>query len=90
MLIEMHLLFVCDVNALHEEWLESSTKNLHGRTARDFASLSGCEIMVTEPMHIDGGVLDLVRTNVPDLVGVRVDSSVRTSNHSAVITDVVR
>ena len=34
-------LFVCDVNAQHEEWLESSKANLHGRAVRDFASISG-------------------------------------------------
>ena len=43
--------------------------NLHGRAARDFASSSGCEQMVTELTHIDGGVLDLVLTDVPMLMG---------------------
>ena len=30
-------LFVGDVNVHHEECLESSTMNLHGRTGNDFA-----------------------------------------------------
>ena len=36
-------LFVGGVNIHHEEWLRSSTTNLHGRAARDFASSSGYE-----------------------------------------------
>ena len=34
-------LLVSDVNANHEEWLGSSTINLHCKAARDFASSSG-------------------------------------------------
>ena len=45
--------------------------------------------MVTEPTYNDGGVLDLVLTDVPDLVGIRVGSPVGTSYHSAVFADVV-
>ena len=55
-------LLVGDVNAHHEEWLESSTTCLHGRAARDLAFSSGYEQMATEPSHIEGGVLDLVLT----------------------------
>ena len=36
-------LLISDVNAHHEEWLSSSTTNLHGRAARDFVSSTGCE-----------------------------------------------
>ena len=35
--------FVGDVNVYHDEWLESSTTNLHGRAALDFAPSTGCE-----------------------------------------------
>ena len=45
--------------------------------------------MVTEPTGIDGGVLDLVLTDIPDVVGVRVGSPVGTSDHSAIFIDVV-
>ena len=58
-------------------------------TARDFASSSGCEQMVTEPTHIDGGVLDLVLTDVPDVVGAQVIMPVGTSDHRIVFIDVV-
>ena len=77
------------MNAHHEEWLNSFTTILHGRAARDFASLSSCERMKTEPTHIDGGVLDVMLTDVPDLIEVRVGSSVGTSDHSAVFIDVM-
>ena len=50
-------LLVGDVNAHHGEWLRYSSTNWYGRVARDFASSSGCEQMVTEPTHINGGVL---------------------------------
>ena len=46
-------LFVGNVNTHQEECLGSPTTGLHGRAARDFASSSGCEQMVTEPTHID-------------------------------------
>ena len=53
----------------------SSSTNLDGRAARAFASSLGCEQMVTESTHIDGGVLDLVLTDVSDDVRVRVGST---------------
>ena len=62
-------LFTGPVNAHHEEWLGSSTTNLHGRTARDFAPLSGSEQMITEPTHNNGGMLDSVLTDGPNVVG---------------------
>ena len=35
----------------------SSTTTEQGRTARDFASSSGCEQMVTKLTHVDEGLL---------------------------------
>ena len=87
--IKAYFLLVFDVNAHHEEWLGSYTTNLHGRVVRDFSSLSGCEQMVTELTPIGGEVFDLVLTDVPDVVGVRVGSPVGTCDHSAVFMDVV-
>ena len=82
-------LFVSGVNAHHEEWRGSSTMNFHGTVARDLASSSGCEQMVTAPTHIYGRVLSLMLTDVPDVVGVRVGSPVGTSDHSGVFIDVM-
>ena len=44
--------------------------------------------MVTEPTYI-GGVLELVLTDVADIVRVRIWSPVGTSDHSAVFIDLV-
>ena len=63
--------------------------NLHGRAACDVTSSSGCEQMVTESKHVDGEMLGLVVTDVPNIVGVRVGSPVRTSDHSVIFIDVV-
>ena len=41
--------------------------------------------MVTEPTHSDGGVLDVVLTHVPGVIGVRVGLSVGTSHHSVIL-----
>ena len=44
--------------------------------------LSGCEQMVKKPTHIDRGRLDLVLTDVPDVVGVLVGSPVEISDQT--------
>ena len=60
-----YFLFAGDVNAYFEECLWLSTTNLHCKAARDFVSSSVCERMVRESTHIDGGIHDLVLTDVP-------------------------
>ena len=82
------LLFVGDVNAQHEQWLGSSTMSVHDRAVLDIASSSGCEQMVTEPTHIDGGMFDLALTDIYALE-VRVGSPVGASDHSAIFMDAV-
>ena len=84
-----YFLFVADVNARHEQWLLSSTTTVHGRAALDFVSTSGCEQMVTEPIHIDVGGPDLVLTEVHDLVEVGAGLPIETSDHRAIFIDVV-
>ena len=84
----MSFLFVGDVNVHHEEWHGSSTTNLPGRAASAFASSSGWEHIFIEPAHIDGGLLGLVLTDVPDIVEVRVGSPVGTTDHIAIFKDV--
>ena len=59
--------------------------DLHGSAERGFASSSGWEQMVTETTHIDGRMLDLVLTDVPDVIGVRVGSSIGSTDHSAIL-----
>ena len=64
-------LFVGDLNGHHQEWLGSTTANRHGVAARDFVTVSGCDQLVG-PTHARGGTLDLLMTDVPDLVQVAV------------------
>ena len=63
-------LFVGDLNGHHQEWLGSTTTNRHGVAAFDFATVSGCDQLVVGPTHARGGTLDLLMTDVPDLVWV--------------------
>ena len=43
-----------------------------GLAAMDFSSESGCEQLVHGPTHVLGGALDLLFTDVPELVDVSV------------------
>ena len=61
-------LFVGDLNGHHQEWLGSTTTNCHGVAALDFATVSGCDQLVIGPTHTREGTLDLLMTDVPDLV----------------------
>ena len=68
--IRASFLFVCDLNGHHQEWLGSTTTNCHGLSAFDFATVSGCNQLVVGSTHEHGGTLDLLMTDVPDLVWV--------------------
>ena len=46
----------------------STTTNRHGVAAFDFATVSGCDQLVVGPTHARGGTLDLLMTDIPDLV----------------------
>ena len=76
--------FFGDFNAHHTDWLGSvSPTHCQGRAALDFANISGCDQLVSEPTHRSGNALDLVFTDVPSVVSVRVSSNIGTSDHSA-------
>ena len=72
-----------DLNGHHQEWLGSSTTNRHGVAALDFATVSGCDQLMIGPTHARGGTLDLLMTDVPDLVRVAVVAPVGSSDHSS-------
>ena len=72
-----------DLNDHHQEWLGSTTTNHHGVTAFVFASVPGCDQLVFGPTHARGGILDLMMTNVSDLVRVAVVSPIGNSDHSS-------
>ena len=79
--------FCGDLNAHHSEWLGSPRTNVHGVAAFDFASSAGCLQIVNEPTHVAGGTLDLVLTDIPDLVTVVVGCPVGSSDHSALLIE---
>ena len=80
--VRASFLFEGDLNGHHQEWLGSTTTNLHGYAAFDFVTVSGCDQLVVSPTHACGGTLDLLMTDVPDLVRVDVVAPMGNSDHS--------
>jgi len=74
-------LFVGDFNSHHVEFGSPRTDR-SGQVAVDFAAESGCEQLVREPTHSHGGTLDLLFTDVPELVSVSVVAPIGGSDHS--------
>ena len=60
----------------------STTTNRHGVAAFDFATVSGCDQLVVDSTHARGGTLDLLMTDVPDIVLVAVATPIGNSDHS--------
>ena len=71
------------MNGYHQEWLGSTTTNHHGVAALDFATVSGCDQLVIGPTHARGGTIDLLMTDVLDLVRVAVVAPLGSSDHSS-------
>ena len=84
--VRASLLFGGDLNNHHQEWLDSTTTNRHGAAAFDFATVSGCDQLVVCPTYACGGTLDLLMTDVPDLVQVAVIAPIGNSSLSTVIS----
>ena len=87
--VRASFLFVGNLNGHRQEWLGSTTTNRHGVAAFDFATVSGCDQLVIGPTHACGGTLDLLMTDVPDLVRVSDVEPIGNSDHpslSAVIS----
>ena len=77
--VDDQAIFVGDANDHHS--LESvSLTDQHGFDAPDISNLSGCEQLVCGPTHIAGNRLDLVMTDVPDIVDVVVGTPLGTSD----------
>ena len=81
--VHASFLFVGDLNGHHQEWLSSTTTNRHGVAAFDFATVSGCDQLTVGPTHASGGTLDLLTTDIPDLVLVAVVAPTDNSDHSS-------
>ena len=60
-----------------------TTTNRHGVAAFDFATISSCDQLVVGPAHARDGTLDLLMTDVPDLVRVAVAAPIVNSDHSS-------
>ena len=75
-------LYVGDFNGHHQEYFGSTTTNRHGVVAFDFATVSGRDQLVVGPTHARGRTLDLLMTDVPDLVRVAVAAPIGNSDHS--------
>ena len=80
--MRVSFLFVGDLNGHYQDWLGSTTTNSHGVAAFDFATVSGCDQLVVGPTHARGGILNLLMTDVPDLVRVAVVAPIGNSDHS--------
>ena len=76
-------LFVGDLNGHHQEWLGPTMTNSHGVVAFDFATVSGCDQLAVSPTHARAGTLDLLMTDVPDLIQVAVVAPIGNSDHSS-------
>ena len=59
---------VSDANAHHSELESVSPTDRHGRDGIDFCILSSCDQLVRCPTHTAGNRLDLMLTDVPDIV----------------------
>ena len=81
--VHASFLFVGDLNGHDHKWLGSTTTNRHGVAAFNFATVSGCDQLVVGPTHVRGGTLDLLMTDVPDLVWVAVVAPIGNSDHSS-------
>ena len=82
--VRVSFLFVGDLNGHHQEWcMGSATINRHGVAAFDFATMSGWDQLVVGPSHACGGTIELLMTDVPDLVRVFVVAPIGNSDHSS-------
>ena len=66
--VRASFLFVSELNGHHQEWLGSTTTNRPDVAAFDFATVSGSDQLVVGLAHARDGTLDLLMTDVPDLV----------------------
>ena len=57
--------------------------NSHGDAPFDFATVSGCGQFVVGSTHACGGILDLLMTDVPDLIRVAFVAPLGNSDHSS-------
>ena len=81
--VRASFLFMSDLNGHHLECLGSTTTDRHGVAALDFATVSGCDKLVIGLIHERGGTLDLLMTDVHDLVLLTVVGPLGNSDNSS-------
>ena len=81
--VRASFLYVGDLNGHHQEWLGSETTNSHGVAAFDFATVSGGDQLVVGLTHARGGILDLLMTDIPNLIRVAVVAPIGNSDFSS-------
>ena len=82
-------IFVGDLNSHHQEWLKSvSLTDCYGIIAFNFTNLSCCTQLIIEPTHKLGNCLDVMLTDVPDVVDSLVDPPLGNSDHSSISSSV--
>ena len=74
-----------DLNGHHQKWLGSTTTNRHGVAAFDFGTVFNCDQLVVGATHARGGTLDLLMTDVSDLVRVAVVAPIGNTDHSSLL-----
>ena len=72
-------LFEGDLNAHHQKWSGSTTTNRHGVAV----FVSGCDQFVVGLTRARGEIVDLLMTDIPDLVLVAVLAPIGNSDHSS-------
>ena len=63
-----------------------STTNRDGVAAFDLATVFSCDQLVLGPTHARGGTLDLLMTDVSDLVWIAVVAPIGNSDHSSLFS----
>ena len=84
--VHASFLFVGDLNSPHQECLGSTTTNRHGVAAFNFATVSSCEPLVVGPTYACGGTLELLMTEVPNLVLIAVVAPIGNSDRSSLFS----
>ena len=64
-------------------WVLRPRTDMVLHAAFDFATVSSCNHLVVRPTHTRGGTLDLLMSDIPDLVRVAVVAPIGNSDHSS-------
>ena len=86
--VDVHALFkfMGDMNGHHQEWMCSTTTNRHFVAALYSETVSWCDQLLIGLNHSRRGTLNLLITDVPDLVQVTAVAPLGNSDHSSLST----